>query len=231
LLLIIVVQLRLITSGVGAGPAPISMTVHAVAFIRVMPAWPRLSRIAGQGVQLNSVSNQQPIAGRQSAPLTRRRLVRTGEPRHSRDLAQLAGLLLCLDPARPTCTLPSPLLRSEAVANGALKDDAASTRAVAALLAKELPAFAIDSAMEKARLEAAAPEVVVSRRRDGAAAFACINRRTADSVLQALVGELGFALDELDWILSASGGASSSALQSVESFRSVASRFGLLSRL
>uniref|UniRef100_A0A1I8IXM5 FANCI_S4 domain-containing protein n=2 Tax=Macrostomum lignano TaxID=282301 RepID=A0A1I8IXM5_9PLAT len=69
------------------------------------------------------------------------------------------------------------------------------------------------------------------QRRDGAAAFACINRRTADSVLQALVGELGFALDELDWILSASGGASSSALQSVESFRSVASRFGLLSRL
>uniref|UniRef100_A0A1I8JPG0 FANCI_S4 domain-containing protein n=1 Tax=Macrostomum lignano TaxID=282301 RepID=A0A1I8JPG0_9PLAT len=149
-------------------------------------------------------------------------------------------------PAPISMTVHRPCCAPRLLLIGALKDDAASTRAVAALLARNcvrhhpLPgdhlmalAGCLRHRLGDGESEAGGSGAGGRRqqRRDGAAAFACINRRTADSVLQALVGELGFALDELDWILSASGGASSSALQSVESFRLVASRFGLLSRL
>uniref|UniRef100_A0A1I8FM67 VPS13 domain-containing protein n=1 Tax=Macrostomum lignano TaxID=282301 RepID=A0A1I8FM67_9PLAT len=151
-------------------------------------------------------------------------------------------------PARPTCTLAESLC----CFNSALEDRcrlywlwracwlrelrSASPAAWGPPDGAGLAAFAIDSAMEKARLEAAAPEVVVSSVRDGAGSkgepphspASTVAQRTR--VLQALVGELGFALDELDWILSASAVLHHRRLQSVESFRLVASRLRLLSR-
>uniref|UniRef100_A0A1I8JQF3 Spindle pole body component n=1 Tax=Macrostomum lignano TaxID=282301 RepID=A0A1I8JQF3_9PLAT len=205
------------TSGVGAGPAPISMTVHRCVHRVMQAALSLASAISDRwtGRQLNSVSiNSQSLAD---------------NLRHW--TAALPAFLLCLDPGQAYLHFAESLLRSEAVANGALKDDAASTRAVAALLARNcLPSPSTRRWRKRGWRQ---------RRRRSSSAASRRRRRirlhqsshSADSVLQALVGELGFALDELDWILSASGGASSSALQSVESFRSVASRFGLLSRL
>uniref|UniRef100_A0A1I8FQM7 E3 ubiquitin-protein ligase listerin n=1 Tax=Macrostomum lignano TaxID=282301 RepID=A0A1I8FQM7_9PLAT len=145
------------------------------------------------------------------------------------------------------------LLRSEAVANSALKDDAASTRGAVRPCwlgtafgitrlpwgppdARWLAAFAIDSAMEKAEAGGSGAGVVVSSVATALAAKAEPPHSPASTVAQRTrccrpwLASWALLSTNSTGFLSASGGASSSALQSVESFRLVASRFGLLSR-